>query len=100
MWAWRNGLENHTLGRLGLKHQKRRNGHCAQSACFVIQFSRDEGESFDRLMTLNEGFAAYSVAARLDGGGIGILAETSEKASNQGDPYGSIHFYRVKPDKD
>lgn len=61
--------------------------------------STDEGERFAAPVPINDGFAAYSVAARLGNGAIGILAETSEAASTEGDPYGSIHFYRVELDK-
>lgn len=61
----------------------------------TLWFSTDEGKSFGRPVVINEGFAAYSVAARLSDGTIGILAETSEAASTEGDPYGSIHFYRA-----
>ncbi len=57
----------------------------------TVWISYDEGQSFLNPVTLNQGFAAYSVLQRLPDGTIGLAVET---ANESGDSYGEIRFYR------
>lgn len=57
----------------------------------AVWTSYDEGASFVNPVSLNQGFAAYSVLQRLDDGTIGLAVETANEA---GDTYGAISFYR------
>ena len=57
----------------------------------TVWTSYDEGRTFVNPVSLDEGFAAYSVMQRLADGSIGLVVET---ASDTGEPYGGITFYR------
>jgi sialidase-1 len=57
----------------------------------TVWTSYDEGKTFTNPVTLNQGFAAYSVIQRLADGTIGLVVETANEA---GAPYGAITFYR------
>lgn len=57
----------------------------------TVWLSDDEGQSFERPVSFNEGFAAYSVIGALFDGSIGMVAET---AGTGGTTYGAITFYR------
>ncbi len=57
----------------------------------AVWTSYDEAASFTNPVTVNRGFAAYSVLQRLDDGTIGLAVET---ANESGDTYGEIRFYR------
>ena len=59
----------------------------------AIWTSYNEGKSFTNPVQFNTGFAAYSVLQRLQDGTIGLVVET---ATEEGDRYGGISFYRIK----
>ena len=54
--------------------------------------SYDEGGTFVNPVSFSRGFAAYSVMQRLTDSSIGLAVET---ASDAGEPYGGITFFRV-----
>ncbi len=56
--------------------------------------SYDEGESFTNPVLLHPGPAAYSVMRRLADSTVGLAVET---ASDEGERYGAITFYRFDP---
>ena len=58
----------------------------------AVWISYDEGTTFTNPVTISRGFAAYSVLQRLADGTIGLAVET---ASDSGDTYGEIRFYRI-----
>lgn len=62
----------------------------------TVWTSYDEGRSFENPVTINRGFAAYSVLQRLDDGSIGLAVEA---ASQSGERYGEIRFYRFGIDR-
>ena len=57
----------------------------------AVWASYDEGETFVNPVTVNQGFSAYSVLARLPDGTIGLVVEA---LNEDGDRYGEIRFYR------
>ncbi len=57
----------------------------------TVWTSYDEGQTFGNPIGFNQGFAAYSVVARLADGTIGLLVETQGDTQEQ---YGAITFYR------
>jgi sialidase-1 len=59
----------------------------------TVWTSYDEGRTFVDPVTLNRGFAAYSVLQRLADGTVGLLVETAREG---GERYGQISFYRFR----